>query len=103
MIYKGIVYETKCSANFFNEQWHISYILVQTRRNLEDITEKRELIFTIESDCSYDVAYRKLMRKAFDALQPYNFDLFKMPDDDFLSLKARLENVATENNSASEN
>jgi hypothetical protein len=98
MIYSNITYETTFDANFIDKKWLMKYWLVQGRKNLKGIKEERTLTFSLESNKSYDGAYKELMEKAVLELSKYNFDFFTMPDNEFITLKERLEDGKNKNN-----
>ena len=103
MIYSNVYFDTKVDANFVDKKWHITYNLTQGRVNQTGIKNERSLTFKIESGLSYDSAYRDIMVTAMKELSQYNFDLFKIPDSAFITLKERIEDGTTKDNKITKN
>jgi hypothetical protein len=98
MIYGNVSYYTEFDANYLDKKWNMVYNIRQGRKNLKGIKEERTISFKLESNKSYDGAYKELMEKAVLELSKYNFDFFTMPDNDFIALKERLEDGKIKNN-----
>lgn len=103
MIYSGVMYETKFDANFVDGNWEIIYTLIQDRKNQKGIKEERSLSFKNISSRPYSSAHRDIMSEVTKSLSQYGFDLFEIPDSDFLTLKERLENGKTKDNQITQN